>query len=956
MTVSGGQILDDIEVVICDMSAPSSLKTTRGLAGYLIDAGTGYTPAGVADALGQKRVELSAAWIERKGSVRDRVVTDHNGFFFNRAAGNKKLFLKYLQTGIYKNVSFKGYDLFSGALGAVENNSDGSIKYFIVSSNNSNVNTNARTNVIVTVKDSSGNPVSGITVVSTNGDVQTTQTSGEAPFIVYAPAYDNDRTVDFLTYTESTCKAEFSPSVVTFNDYIQPDGTTTYMPDITVTFLNVDNIAALKNGGVYSYGLVYYDRANRSGNTNLGDNSELRLPFYTEVVPAITKAPIVEWEIRNNPPSWATHYQWVRTPNTSVNNYIQWYTDQVTYSGGSANYNDAEIIELDITNLSSEYKDAYPDSVLSYDFTSRDRVRLIKDSNQNYFEEYIDLKVIGFDTGVLKVENDIKDIDLEKGVFFEIYTPKLDVEEDVYYEIGECYEIGEAIAPNGGVVKYHKGGIFDQNPFTGSPATGVFKGGDTYYRNRNIYTSTTEVYRTQIDSQLFSDFWQSKISDIGRPNIVDKDAKRVTRPTTIYYSERFIPETNINGLNSFFDTSFETYARENGSIQKLYADGNRLDCLQELRVGAILVEEGVTYTPDGNPILSYSDNFLNKIQYYAMKSGTMNPESFAVNEGRRYFFDIRNGKAIRLSTDGMTAISDNKMHNYFESKSNFYSAFNLIPEIWGAYDRGYDEYVICFGEVSRPEGFTPDELALVSSQAETVTEVRDGLTYTFIIGYGANEQGTETDFEIVRDLANGTYVINSSAGDLSLDRQKLLSIPAETIGFSENTKHWTSFYTFTPECAGRVGIDFLTFRNGQCFLHNQTGDRNTFYGERTSSEVWVVFNQDPSNNKVFQALSEESDSVWEAREILTQKGQKSNLILDDFAVDYGQGHTLYSKENIHYAALWQDENTPNVDLPLINGDSMRDVSIVFKLINDSVDQERLYAASVRYSLSPRTNR
>ena len=339
-----------------------------------------------------------------------------------------------------------------------------------------------------------------------------------------------------------------------------------------------------------------------------------------------------------------------------------------------------------------------------------------------------------------------------------------------------------------------------------------------------------------------------------------------------------------------------------------------------------------------------------------MKSGSMNPESFAVNEGRRYFFDIRNGKAIRLSTDGMTAISDNKMHNYFESKSNFYSAFNLIPEIWGAYDRGYDEYVICFGEVSRPEGFTPDELALVSSQAETVTEVRDGLTYTFIIGYGANEQGTETDFEIVRDLANGTYVINSSAGDLSLDRQKLLSIPAETIGFSENTKHWTSFYTFTPECAGRVGIDFLTFRNGQCFLHNQTGDRNTFYGERTSSEVWVVFNQDPSNNKVFQALSEESDSVWEAREILTQKGQKSNLILDDFAVDYGQGHTLYSKENIHYAALWQDENTPNVDLPLINGDSMRDVSIVFKLINDSVDQERLYAASVRYSLSPRTNR
>jgi hypothetical protein len=304
------------------------------------------------------------------------------------------------------------------------------------------------------------------------------------------------------------------------------------------------------------------------------------------------------------------------------------------------------------------------------------------------------------------------------------------------------------------------------------------------------------------------------------------------------------------------------------------------------------------------------------------------------------FLTFRNGKVLRLSTDGMTPISDNKMHSYFESKSNFYSAFGVIPEIWGTYDEDFDEYVISFGEVSRDEGFTPDDLALVGSQAETVTEERNGLTYTFIIGYEDNAQGVDTNFEIVRDVANGTYVIN----------------PAETVGFSERTKHWTSFYSYTPECMSRVGIVFLTFRNGQAFLHNQSGKRNMFYGSQYSSESWVIFNQDPSNNKVYQALSEESDTVWEAREILTLKGQRSNLIKDDFEVDMGQGHTIYSKENIHYAALWQDENTPNVDLPLINGDSMRDTSILFKLVNESEEEERLYAASVRYSLSPRTNR
>ncbi len=975
VTVQGGQLLDDIEVVIADLSAPASTRVTKGLAGYLTDFSDGFTPTSVSDALGQKRIELAEILFSTSSTGGlSSVHTDHNGFFWTRVGNllSPDISLGGSSSGQFLSTSQIGYDIFGSSFvtSAIENTNNGTVKFFVIDNNNSNVTDYSRTNVLITVEDQNGTGVSGVDIASTNGDTQKTNANGQAPFIIYAEGGEDSRSVDFYPYLSGSCKGEFTISTSTFSDYIgqtnENNSTTTIIPSWLLTLTSSFASSKLKNGGTYSYGLVYYDRANRSGNTNVNSKSELVLPFYTEgssdgsVVPVKTP-PIVSWSIKSTPPSWATHYQWVRTPNTALNNYLQWYTNDITYSdssGASSNSNDASIINLDITNLTDEYKTANPDSVLVYDYSSRDRIRFIKDSSGEYFEEYLDVKVLGFEAGILKVDNSIK-IDISDGVFFEIYTPKLDVSTDIYYEIGECYEVGKIISPSGSTVYYHSGSLTDQNPVLGVPATGTFKSGDTYYRNRDINTSdvTDGIFSTMVDSQLLSDFWQSRISDIGRPNVVDKNAKNVTRPTTIYHSGNFIPETNINGLNSFFDGSFQTYDRNYGAIRKLFGVNGRLDVYHELNVTKVLVEESIVFNQADQGNIGISNTVLSYPAIpYAGEYGTLNPESFTENEGRRYFFDIRNGKVLRLSNDGLTPISEKLMHSYFESKSNFYSVFNIIPEVWGVYDENHDEYIISFGSISRPEGFTPDELALVSSQADIIVDTREGLTYTFDIEYSGNEQGVPTDFVVTRDLENGVYVINSVIGDISLDRQTILSVPPETLAFSERTKFWTTFYTFTPECMVRVGLDYLTFRNGETHLHNTDKKRNSFYGLDSSSEIWAIFNTEPSKNKVFQALSQESDTVWEAIEILTQNGQKSSLIKDDFKVSFGQGHTLYSKENIHYAALWKDENTPNVDIPLLEGDSMRDVSVLVRIINGSTEEERLFALSMNYSNSERSNR
>tara|TARA_R110002020_G_scaffold475958_1_gene714912 strand:- start:5502 stop:10019 length:4518 start_codon:yes stop_codon:yes gene_type:complete len=986
ITVLNGQIVNNVHVVIGDLTDPSALKESSSLAGYIVDPA--YQPntknrvpvTSISQLLSEKRIDSSYVTLRTSDYNYTFARTDHNGFFY--AAYNfssntsQALLLESFDSGQYSESSFESYDIKSTGtpanvvLQATENNKTG-----VFANTENNITDYSRTNITYTIKTPSGAGLNNAYCVLTNGDVQQTDSSGDVVFTAYADTSGSkDRRDDtFYFYPNNiNCITSFLPDHLDLNIFISKttnnDSTTPIiLQDVLATLLNNTSASYLKRGASYDYGLLYFDRANRSGQVNVSSSSNLLIPFYTEQTgsPAVAipdSAPLVEWEIKHAPPSWATHYQWVRTKNTFSNRYIQWAAKDVSYlddAGNPDNFNDGTQIAIDITNLSSDYISAHPDSVLSYDYSPGDRIRFIKDSNGNLFTDYFDIKITSFAAGILTMEKLNALPLLSEGCLFEIYSPKLELDEDIYYEIGECFEVQETIL-NGKKYYSHKGLISanDQSPFAlaANPATGTFRSGDTFYRGRTIPVTSGRKNYT-IDSSRFSDFFESSVSDIGRPALEDQDASSAHRPTTIYYTQRFIPETNINGLNTVYSSSFETYDRNNGAIRKLFSINNRLDCYQELKVSKILVQENVVYDQFDKGTVGVSESVLsNPSVPYQGEYGTMNPESFAEEGGRRYFFDVRNGAVLRLSNDGLTTISDKQMHSYFESKSNFYSSFDQIPEIWGVFDENHDEYVLNFGSISRDKGFSPQDLALVSSQAEVVTETRNGLQYSFVIGYSENDDGVPTQFEIIRDVSNGTYVINSSAGSIDMDRQKILTIPSETVAFSERTGYWDSFYSYLPECMCRVGIDFLSFKKGKAFLHNSNNLRNNFYGVRFPSELWVVFNQAPSNNKVFNSLGVESTTIWEAREILTDSGQKSQLIESDFQDDQGQGLIFDAKENIHYAALMQDENTPNVQFPLINGDDMRDVSILFKLTKDTDDLERIFSANINFALSQRSNK
>ena len=81
--------------------------------------------------------------------------------------------------------------------------------------------------------------------------------------------------------------------------------------------------------------------------------------------------------------------------------------------------------------------------------------------------------------------------------------------------------------------------------------------------------------------------------------------------------------------------------------------------LQERKAGYVVIGRNVIESSDGGQAITISRNVFSVPNYYLGDYGiNNNPESFGFDRGRVYFADIRTGKIIRISRDGITLISE----------------------------------------------------------------------------------------------------------------------------------------------------------------------------------------------------------------------------------------------------------------------------------------------------------
>ena len=288
--------------------------------------------------------------------------------------------------------------------------------------------------------------------------------------------------------------------------------------------------------------------------------------------------------------------------------------------------------------------------------------------------------------------------------------------------------------------------------------------------------------------------------------IVDTNNIFSIRSNSLIYSGIFNSRTGINNTNQFSVGEEITKSLDpaNGSIQKLYAEDTNLIILQENKVSRALIDKDAIYSAEGAGTLTSSNVVIGQVQAYAGTYGiSKDPGSFAVYGYRKYFTDRYRNAVLRLSQDGITEISQYGMTDYFRDElSGIDNAFGTGQVISG-WDTHNKQYVISTQDALNPNPPQP------------------------------------------------------------LDPNDIQSY--NTLGFSEEAGGFTSFYTYKPSQIISLKNRFYTLHQGKLWEHyNQTANtRCKFYGIQYNANIKFIFNEAPSNVKIFKTIGYEGANGWQ---------------------------------------------------------------------------------------------
>jgi hypothetical protein len=674
-----------------------------------------------------------------------------------------------------------------------------------------------------------------------------------------------------------------------------------------------------KDGASHQFGLVYYDRANRSSASNVSDDSTIYVPLLSEEMgtAGLTTTrgfrSLIKWNINHIPPDWATHYQWVYSKNTSILNYTQYNIKAMSYVDGK--------VRISFNPSISDYNTKVPKSILnSWIWKKGDRIRFIlfgsgvngqwtfvdnyNTTSVNYLDK-VDYEIIGYDatTNEFIIEYFdtsffITDIGVPiNEVVVEVYRPKKNISEQILYEIGECFEIGDA----GLATRYHKGGTQDQTAL--QPATGTFDSGDCYYKLRWASQSDVLFQYFPCESEHLSDFYVSDSCDIGRPNVVDRNQKQRRLIANFRWGGQLIQNTQINDICKFEYLNIEQLADKFGNIESLIEVGNVLKAIQHTKCTSIYVGLASTAEADGTTNLYVKSSTIGTIRVPVEIYGTKHPESCVSWNRALYFFDEINGQVIRDSANGLFPISDYGMVSVFKTWRDQMNG-SMSTLALGAYEKDKEQYI----------------LSLYWNKLGTVIPI--GVIYT--------------SPEIARD------------GSFLQETPERISRKA-TYSFCEPLNEWKSDYNFFPEGYAYAGNAFAAFLNGQFWLQNSNQVHGNFFGVKYPQKVTFICNIEPTSVKRFLSLAYDSNKAWSATIKIPAcdeypNGMTSRLIESKFVL----------KEGFYYADFLNDMSTPgfiNQLEALLNGRNLIGKTIEITLENNHPDHVVLYSAYVNVNKS-----
>jgi hypothetical protein len=148
--------------------------------------------------------------------------------------------------------------------------------------------------------------------------------------------------------------------------------------------------------------------------------------------------------------------------------------------------------------------------------------------------------------------------------------------------------------------------------------------------------------------------------------------------------------------------------------------------------------------------------------------------------------------------------------------------------------------------------------------------------------------------------ANGYFVsvgIDKDNDEVYFSLQNLpLASYSESIVYSKQLDKFTSKSSVAAPYFGTLGLRFFSFRDDDSWEQNTNNTKGNFYGSQEDSYFEVSFNQSPSLNKVFHALSIEGTADADV-EVTTSNNQNLTIPQESFKLREGEYYTKVGRSD-----------------------------------------------------------
>lgn len=442
--------------------------------------------------------------------------------------------------------------------------------------------------------------------------------------------------------------------------------------------------------------------------------------------------------------------------------------------------------------------------------------------------------------------------------------PKEDVGLDLYYEATNSLPMrlteanNESFAPVGSVIEIVRDGLVVSNIVT------------TYLV---VKTMVRDVVSLRESTSAGTYTFDVLIGDTIR--FIHADGT-ITESTVVDYMTTYDTEDNDYGISP----SQTPYLRLDNELYKYktqlpwyncYSFGNGLES-DRIRddYNAPTIDNGVkvsTTLDDYGQERRSSGLIYSGI--YNSTSGTNNLNEFNMAESITKDLNPTYGsiQALKSRDTNVVAFCEDKVLKILANKdalfnadgsSNVTASSNVLGDASG--------FAGDYGISKNPESLALDNFRMYFSDKQRGVILRlsqDGLTPISAAGMTTwFRDNLKETHEVVGtyDEIKGEYNATLRYVPAVYDRHSVLEpkTPDTTVSFSEKTKGWTSFKSFTPQTGLSINGEYLTAKDGGLWSHyDKTTPANLIYGVHYDSTIDVLFNDNPGSVKSFGSMNYE---------------------------------------------------------------------------------------------------